>query len=445
MPDIAETRHLLLDPRVVERAENARLVPGRPAKDPRNPLFVEDRPWEVRFDNLYANVIFDEHDGIYKAWYSPFIMDEVTTGTPPVERKTRRYEPRAREMGVCYAVSRDGVAWEKPDLGIAWFGSSSRNNIVMRNVHGAGVFKDPADADPSRRYKAFVQGAAALSPDGLHWSVLRCPEIGAPGDTHNNAFRDPRTGKFVGITRLWDRGQRTVGRTESDDFIRWTPAVEVLRHAADEPERQTYAHLVFPYAGAYIALVMLLDTRTDLVDCELAWSADAVRWQRICPGTPLIPRGPAGSFDCGCIYAAAYPIVRDDGILLYYGGGDDTHGSWRKGGFGLARLRPDGFAGIEPVSPGRAAMVVTRPARCTGPRLRVTADAAEGSLRVGVLDAEGLGIDQCERIVADVTDAPVRWATGDDLAALVDRDVRLAFELRAAVCGAPRLYAFRFT
>ena len=36
-----------------------------------------------------------------------------------------------------------------------------------------------------------------------------------------------------------------------------------------EAHRQTYAMPVFRYAGVYLGLVMLLDTKTDLVDCEL--------------------------------------------------------------------------------------------------------------------------------------------------------------------------------
>ena len=54
------SHRLLLDSRVVERAENARLVVGTAHKHAANPLFGEDRPWEKRFDNLYGNVILDD-------------------------------------------------------------------------------------------------------------------------------------------------------------------------------------------------------------------------------------------------------------------------------------------------------------------------------------------------------------------------------------------------
>lgn len=79
-------RYLLLDSRIVENTENAELRLGTVRKDPRNPLFMEEKPWEPRYDNVYANVIYDKQDKLYKCWYSPFIIDERTTSTPEDKR-----------------------------------------------------------------------------------------------------------------------------------------------------------------------------------------------------------------------------------------------------------------------------------------------------------------------------------------------------------------------
>ena len=140
-------------------------------------------------------------------------------------------------MGVCYAVSKDGIHWEKPELGLVEFDGNKKNNIVMRGYHfkgvftgphGAGVFKDLHESDLAKRYKMFFKGSkmtVAFSPDGLHWNLpIECPEIDAHGDTHNNAFWAPNLGKYIGITRE-NRGKpdiRTVTRTESTDFVNWT-------------------------------------------------------------------------------------------------------------------------------------------------------------------------------------------------------------------------------
>ncbi|MHC4130893.1 MAG: hypothetical protein ACYSR3_02710 [Planctomycetota bacterium] len=61
-------RYLLLDTRIIESTENAKLTIGKVQKHKDNPLFEEDKPWEKRFDNLYANVIYDEQENIYKCW-----------------------------------------------------------------------------------------------------------------------------------------------------------------------------------------------------------------------------------------------------------------------------------------------------------------------------------------------------------------------------------------
>ena len=80
-------RYLLLDARIVEDVQNAELTLGIVNKYTGNPLFSEDKPWEMRFDNLYANVIYDDEEQLYKCWYSPFASDAAepaTVTTTPV-------------------------------------------------------------------------------------------------------------------------------------------------------------------------------------------------------------------------------------------------------------------------------------------------------------------------------------------------------------------------
>jgi len=438
-------KYLVLDSRLVERVANARLTVGQVTKHLANPLFVADKPWEVRFDNLYANVVYDTRRRLYQCWYNPFIVDDVTSGTPRARRSGIRYRPAHREMGICYARSKDGLTWEKPDLGIVEFNGSAANNLVFRGPHGAGVFLDVHDPNPSRRYKLFARAsdrdsalAVAFSPDGLHWTGLTtCPEAAAVADTHNNAFWAPDCRKYVGITRLWRDGQRIVGRTESDAFLAWSKTVEVLR---GDGVHQTYAMPVFRYAGVYLGLVMLLNGQDDRVRCELAWSPDTMHWERIDPGRPLIPNSEKkGDYDWGCIYAAAAPVILEDEIRLYYSGSNDTHGAWRDGCLALATLRPDQFAGFEPQRSDQPGTLVTRPVRCTGSQLRVTADTAGGRLRVGVLDADNFTLARCQPITGKVANRVVQWSAAADLESLTGRSIRLKFELQMA-----KLYAFSF-
>ena len=305
---------------------------------------------------------------------------------------------------------------------------------MLRGPHGAGIFKDLAEPDAKRRYKLFCQGMAVrFSADGLRWSKsVPCREIDARGDTHNNAFRAEELKKFVGITRLW-KGQRIVGRTESTDFVKWTKAVEVLR---GDTQNQTYAMPVFRHAGVYLGLAMILRRGEDRVHCELTWSPDTVKWERIDAGRPLIPNSAKkGEYDWGCAYAAAYPVFLDKEVRLYYGGSNGTHGGFRDGCLALATLRPDGFAGYEPANAKRPAVIVTRPVEWGPAGLRITADAEGGSVKVSVLDADGRAAAESRPITRNVTDAAVRFEAAAP--SPPKGAVRIRFELRKA-----KLYSF---
>ena len=443
-------KYLLFDSRIIAKTENTTLCLGNIEKDPYNPLFGEELPWEVRFDNMNPNVLFDQQEEVFKLWYNVFIVDENTASVPLSKRGYTPYgDTKQREMGVCYAVSSDGINWKKPQLGLIDFEGSSNNNIVKRPVHGAGIQEDLHDSDDERRYKIFAmmndeenQAAIAFSSNGLQWSkYIPCPEMQVRGDTHNNFFWDERLKRYVAFSRKWDGPNRTVVRTESTDFTKWTQAEEVMRAIPEAPHLQTYNMLVFPYAGLYLGLVMIFnsDPADDRVHCELAWSPDTFEWHRICPGQPLIPMGDKGAYDFGCIYAAAYPIFKNDGILLYYSGGDDTHMSWRKTSLCLAHLRSDGFASMQPEEQAKTATAITQPMLCDGSKLQISTDAAQGRVSVSVVGAKGYGIEECNAICDDVTGQEVTWQ-GRDLSEFTGQRISLCFEF----CSA-KLYAFDFS
>lgn len=432
---------LVLDDRVVDRVERLRLRVGAVTKHPANPLFGEDRPWEVRFDNGYFNLLRDEANGTYHCWYSPFIVDELTSGTPAGERAAVRYRSTpTREMGLCYATSEDGLNWRKPDLGLVEFGGSRANNLVMRSVHGAGVLADPLDPDPARRFKVFggeqIPGRprrfqVAFSPDGRRWAApIVTPEIGVTGDTHNVAIWVPELARYVGLTRRWLAGQRLVMRSESADFTRWTPAVEVMR--GDEVNH-TYALTAFRRGGRYLGLLMVMNQVTDRVQCELAWSPDTVRWHRIDPGRPLIPNADApGAYDWGCVYAANGPVFVGDEVRLYYGASDGPHTAWRNGFLALATLPRDRYAGY--VAGAEEGTLVTQPLQLRAGGFTLNLAAAEGAVTVEVLGLDGAPLPgfaaRWER--TDGLQLEPRWEPGTDGRDLAGRTVRLRFRLQQA-------------
>ena len=204
-----------------------------------------------------------------------------------------------------------------------------------------------------------VQGPPREESQAAVQNVLQGATIRVAGDTHNNAFWAPTLGRYVGITRTWGSGRRQVARTTSKDFLKWTPAKVVLQ--GEDRNLQTYAMPTFFHGGVYLGLVMVHNQKADRVHCELAWSADTVKWHRVQEGTPLIANATKkGAYDWGCAYAAAVPVFLPNEIRLYYGGSDGLHTGWRKGYFCLATLRPDGFAGYEPTDDDTKAVITTR-------------------------------------------------------------------------------------
>jgi hypothetical protein len=496
-------RYLLLDSRITSNIENAELTLGKVKKHPANPLFEEDKPWEKRFDNLYANVIYDEQENIYKCWYSPFIVDNSSKGMTLQQRKEERYRgPYNREMAICYATSKDGITWVKPELGLVEFEASKANNILWRGIgkpskdkdedwsekdkvewsekdkeewskkdkkewsekdkkewlekekkdkdelwggpHGSGIFKDLREPDPDRRYKALIKYgilSVAFSPDGIHWGpAITCPEADSAGDTHNNALWAPTLGKYVGITREWGAPfGRQVARTSSDDFINWQKC-EIVLEGLDS-NFQTYAMPVFYHGGIYLGLVAIHAQETDRVWTELTWSPDTVKWNRVLPGTPFIPNdGKEGDYDWGCVYAAAYPVFLKDEIRLYYGGSDGHHGSWRNGFFCLATLRPDGFAGYTQTDSNKPATITTTPINHGNKTLQISADVeSNGYLKVKVLDEQNKPLVESKTLNGRLTDKKVEWSDGFSLDNLGNKPAQIQFEFKDAT-----IYSFSF-
>jgi len=455
-------RYLLLDSRVVASIENAKLVLGKVHKYKGNPLFEEDKPWEKRFDNLYANVIYDDEEQIYKCWYSPFIVDNSSKGMTLEERKEVKYRaPHNREMAICYATSKDGITWVKPELGLVEFEGGKANNILWRasgtpskdkqelwgGPHGSGIFKDLREPDPNRRYKAFLKHgilSVAFSPDGIHWGpAIACPAANSAGDTHNNAFWAPTLGKYVGITRQWGkmfgRYGRQVAWTSSADFVNWEK-IQIVLEGLDL-NHQTYAMPVFYHGGVYIGLVAIHDQDADRVWAELTWSPDTKAWHRVLPGTPLIPNdGKESDYDWGCVYPAACPVFLQDEIRLYYGGSDGLHTSWRNGFLCLATLRPDGFAGYTQEEAGKPATITTAPIAPAKGTLRTSADVEQGGyVKVSVLDECNELLAESEPLNGSLSDGKVRWRDGFSFDELGNKSIQIQFEIQNAT-----VYSFSF-
>jgi hypothetical protein len=395
------------------------------------PILEADRPWEVGFLG-YACVLYDVTDGLYKMWY----------------------ETRADEMhGRClYAVSRDGLRWDKPNAGVVEFKGSRANNIVFTGppdvqskVHW--VIKDYADPDPGRRYKMMYhlwdhggRGVSiAHSPDGIHWTGSPFVNLHGGFDTQNLMFWDERVGAFVGYFRLWEGGHRQIGRSESPDGYHWGRPRRVHGPDARDPEKfDLYTPAVFKYRAArdvYVMVPAAFDWPTNTLFGQLALSRDGVAWYRF--REPFLPLGAKGSWDSGSIYPVPSDVTVGGRTAIYYRGNDYGHGAQGRTAYGVAFLRKGGFVARRAAGEGT---LTTRPLNLRNERyvLYLDADGRGGSIRAELLDGRGRVFEGYSRADSDEIRIEgnrllLRWRGSHDLpAAARAAPFRLKLYLRAA-------------
>jgi len=151
---------------------------------PREIAVLHDAPWEGAGSG-YHSVI---HDGdVYRMYHRGSKLG-VENGR--LKTGTQVY---------CQAESKDGIHWEKPNLGLFEHAGSKKNNIIWTGVgvHNFAPFLDKRPGcPPESRFKALAGTAAEgglyafQSPDGIHWSLMRKEPVVTEGafDSQNLAF-----------------------------------------------------------------------------------------------------------------------------------------------------------------------------------------------------------------------------------------------------------------
>ena len=251
---------------------------------------------------------------------------------------------------------------------------------------------------------------------------------------------------------------RSVGFTATRNFEHWPSAQLILvpdeidDQWASSPNQRTefYGLSAFPYQAGYIGFLWIFritDGKNDgPIFCELVSSHDGINWvrQETTDGKriPILPTGPADSWDQGMVFTSNHPIVEDDQIKLWYGGATATHSArvdTSSSGVGLATLRKDGFASLD-ASEEKGVITTKLLKNVSGP-IRVNANAEKGSLKVELLRADGTVIpgfsqDDCNSITTNGLDIPVSWKNQSHLPESAG-NVRLRFVLQNA-----SLYSF---
>lgn len=341
------------------KMSNAKIKVNKAIKE-KTLLFKEEEEWEVRFDNSYPNVFYDDIKKIYRCYYSTFTKDDESSKYSLEERKNRQYKPTTnRIVSLCYAESKDGINWIKPKLNLVEFNGSKENNIIGHYLHGTSVMLDKYDTDENRRYKMFTKIdygngihflAVAFSKDGIHFSDYIRLRFNPRADTHNHIIFDESLNSYVLITRTWRDSMRIPCISYSKDFINWTDIKEPIQSRGYE--NQIYSMPIFKRGDYTLGLASMfhegdrLEDNFDKVDLELTYSFRNNHWNYIEPNSFFIERAKGDyqdGYDTGCIFSSA-PVEIGDKTYFYYVGGNGQHTNFREGHLLRAYVQKDRFA-----------------------------------------------------------------------------------------------------
>ncbi|MFM7073849.1 MAG: hypothetical protein ACKO38_18850 [Planctomycetota bacterium] len=461
---IGGRRELFVDRHLVEALRGAELRLQTPRSA--SVAFRFDKPWEGEVSG-YVTVLHDRIDGrdLYRMYYR---------GRPLTGYGDN--DPRAQEV-TCYAESADGLRFERPKLGLIAFGGNKDNNAILADIghvtHNFAPFIDTRPGVPAdERFKA-VGGSsqsgliAYVSGDGIHFRPFREKPIitGGAFDSQNNILWSEHEHRYVCFFRTFRNGVRWITRTTSEDFVNWTPSVDMTFGNAPNEHlytNQTVAYFRAPhiYLGTAArfwpgrgglteadAAELAIDAKTnypglkkDSSDAVLLSSRGGNRYDREFLESLARPGLDRRNWTARSNYPAR-GIVRtgldEMSIYIQRNYGQPTHH--------LERLayRLDGITSLHAgYQPGE---LETKPIVFQGRRLSLNlSTSAAGGVSVEIQDNEGrplpgFAMADCREINTDDLDRVVAWKGGADVSELAGKRVKLRFRLKDA-----DLFSFQF-
>lgn len=443
--DITVGRQLFVDDFLVEETDLERNY-HRAEKYEGNPILFPETRWEIGANAspvmTSGGLWYDMEENQFKMWYSS------SFGGP-----------------LAYAVSNDGIHWERPAL------NEDGSNLILREwraVDSTAFWLDE-DAPDTQRYKMLLRLAGPTYPcylytsaDGIHWD--RVEDATPPVEDRSTFFYNAFRKKWV----LSAKQNRAVGRArgyaETDDFTdAWKGQKQIFWQKPDnldEPDPvwnvqpQLYNFDAIAYESIMIGKFQIWrGPENDIcqagqfpktTELEMAYSRDGFHFDRP-DRTPFIEASrQEGVWDRGYLQSpAGGVIIFDDELWFYYSGfsgsyafpesGSVIKGMHTGGSIGLATLRRDGFASFD-----GSGTILTRPLTADGEKkyLFVNVKAPEGVLKAEIVDRDGVPVpgytlDECLGVNGDTTKAMVQWKDGADVSFLNGSEFRIRFAVEA--------------
>jgi len=466
IPDIIPVslgRQLFIDDFLIEETDLIRTFHS-PHYYKGNPVLGPDKPWEYTASGYpYAapfsdGVWYDEKDRKFKMWYS--------TGGGKLNQKTDRFN-----VVTAFAISDDGIHWEKPVLDIV----SGTNLVDIRFRDSNTVWLDKNEPDSTKRYKLFNveigwpddrwRFVLKYSSDGIHWSegVAQSGDIYDRSTVFYNPFRD----KWVFSLRVrYDIGRcrnylenddpeigaslahRTWGAIDKNIVYWFGPWEKELTNPNPEYcdiKPQIYNHDAIAYESLMLGFFSVWQGPENET-CEklsiqkrnevaIGFSRDGFHWHRPDMNRFFPVDETKGAWNFGNIQSVCgAPIIVFDSLYFYMSGRKQNTVFWDSfSSTGLATLRRDGFASLD--AGQHEGTLLTRKLKFDGEFLFVNADASNGQLLAEVLNEKGQIIDgyskdQCLPVKVNGTKLAIEWKNMKKLENLSGKTIQIRFYLK---------------
>lgn len=454
--ELGNKREIFVDSFLIEQLDGLKIVEHAPIDE--GSVLKFDKTWEGNFSG-YSTIIKD--GDTFKAYYRGIRVAGKDGSDAEV---------------TCYAESKDGINWVKPNLRLFEIDGTLDNNVILANAaplsHNFSPFLDSnPDAKPSQRYKALAgvreSGLIAFtSPDGIKWKKVKEKAVFTDGifDSQNVAFWSESEKKYVCYFRSWTgvgyKGIRSVSRTTSLDFINWT-----------EPEQMTfgntrlehlYTNQTSPYYRAphiYIAIggrfmpgrQVLTEEQAkefnvdpkyfkDCSDAFFMTSRGGNEYTRMFMEAFIRPGIGLDNWVSRSNYPALNVVQTSPEEMSLYVNQDYAQPTANLNRYSL---RIDGFTSIS--APYSGGELLTKPFKFKGSELEINyATSAAGELKFEIQDENGTPIpgftmEDAPEIIGNEISRIVRWKDDKNLDKLVSKTVRLRIYMKDA-----DLYSLKF-
>ncbi len=389
--------------------------------EPKDVVFVTNEPWEGNTSGYYT--YFQDGD-LYRMIYRGWQHDSL--------------QKAAHKEVTCYAESKDGIHWMKPNLGLFEWDGSKKNNIVWLGpgTHNFTAFRDDNPATPAAsRYKAFGGGRGGLlpfeSPDCKHWKLIQDKPVITNGafDSQNLAFWDTDRKEYRAYWRYFGNGVRAIRTATSKDFITWENEAD-LTYTEGTPNEHLYTNAVQKYFRAphlFIAFPTRYEAKSQQVEPILMTSRDGTKFHRYAKA--VVPRSAPKDRDHNRSNYMAWGMFQLPGatneISVY---ATENYYEPSPGRVRRFVYRVDGFVALRGGADG--GQVTTKPLRYKGQRLLLNYGVRTGgSLTIEALNEAGEIIGKSQPLRGDAVDSPVNWEQNPNFG---DGVVQLRFTIKNA-------------